>query len=321
MTGREPIPRPGAVAGRHGYPCLRLPPTRSVKRAIAFRIGGDRYPDRMAAETAPTASTVSRSRIRLARVVAWVLAVFAAVPFFGLIDLGTLVGAADPAYVWAVPLEVSWGSLFTFLVAGSYVRVAVVPRRAQPALVQLGIVVVALAVAAVGGLDAGPAVVAAGVAASGLLLGWLTHAFDGWGVKLSRDLLPVLVAVIGAALWLPYALTALERSRAGRAGELTNGIEHWPVQGATGLALAIGGAVMAVWRPARQLFRITLSLSAVFVGMANLGFPDRAGATQGLQWAVAVTVWGVLVALTPAASTSPQKEPATPARGTPAGRT
>jgi hypothetical protein len=275
----------------------------------------------MAAETAPTASTVSRSRIRLARVVAWVLAVFAAVPFFGLIDLGTLVGAADPAYVWAVPLEVSWGSLFTFLVAGSYVRVAVVPRRAQPALVQLGIVVVALAVAAVGGLDAGPAVVAAGVAASGLLLGWLTHAFDGWGVKLSRDLLPVLVAVIGAALWLPYALTALERSRAGRAGELTNGIEHWPVQGATGLALAIGGAVMAVWRPARQLFRITLSLSAVFVGMANLGFPDRAGATQGLQWAVAVTVWGVLVALTPAASTSPEKEPATPARGTPAGRT
>jgi hypothetical protein len=273
----------------------------------------------MAAETPPTSITVSRGRIRWARVIAWVLALFAAIPFFGLIDLGTLVGAANPEYEWAVPLEVSWGSLFTFLVAGSYVWIALVPGRARPALLQLGIVVAALAVAAVGGLDVRPAFVAAGIGASGLVLGWLSRAFDGWRVKLSADLLPVLVAVMGAALWLPYALAALERSREGAAGDLTNEIEHWPIQGATGLALAIGGAAMAVWRPARQLFRITLSLSAVFVGMANIGFPDRVGATQGLQWAVAITVWGVLVALIPARWTS-QKEGAMPASATRVGR-
>jgi len=34
--------------------------------------------------------------------------------------------------------------------------------------------------------------------------------------------------------------------------------------------------------------------------MGNLAFPDRAGATQGLQWAVAVTLWGLLLALIPA---------------------
>jgi hypothetical protein len=39
----------------------------------------------------------------LARIVAVVLAVFAVVPFFGLIDSETLVGVADPAYVWAAP--------------------------------------------------------------------------------------------------------------------------------------------------------------------------------------------------------------------------
>jgi hypothetical protein len=135
---------------------------------------------------------------------------------------------------------------------------------------------------------------------SALLLGWLSRAFDDWRLRLSPDLLPVLVGVVGVALWLPYALTALARSRLGPTSEVTNGIEHWPVQGATGLALAIGGAVMAVWRPARPLFHITISLAAVFVGMGNLAYPDRAGATQGLQWAVAVTVWGLLVALIPA---------------------
>jgi hypothetical protein len=301
----------------------RLPPSpvdRTCWFFVCCHIVCDRYADTMAAETAP-AQAVSRSRIRLARIVALILAVFAAVPFFGLIDLGTLVGAADPAYVWAVPLEVSWGSLFTFLVAGSYVWLAVVPRRPRPALVQLGIVVVATALAAVGGLDAGPAFVAVGVAASGLLLGRLTYAFGRWRVKLSRDMFPVLLAVIGAALWLPYAASALERSRAYAAGDLTNGIEHWPVQGATGLALAIGGAVMAAWRPARQLFRISLSLSAVFIGMANLGFPDRAGATQGLQWAVAITVWGVVLALVPASlPTSPLQGRDTPTSATAADR-
>src|SRR6478735_10990505 len=132
----------------------------------------------MATETAAAASTVSGRRVRGAQVVAWIFAAFAAVPFFGLVDLGTLLGAANPEYQWAVPLEVSWGSLFTFLVAGAYVWIAVLPRRAKPAVVQLGIVVVALAVSAVGGLDAGPAFVAFGVAVSALLLGWLSRAFD-----------------------------------------------------------------------------------------------------------------------------------------------
>ena len=73
----------------------------------------------MASETAPAPSIVSRRRIRSARVVAWMFAAFAAVPFFGLIDLATLPGWVDLDYEWAVPIEVSWGSLFTFLVAGS----------------------------------------------------------------------------------------------------------------------------------------------------------------------------------------------------------
>ena len=46
---------------------------------------------------------------------------------------------------------------------------------------------------------------------------------------------------------------------------------------------------MAVWWPAGPLFRISISLSAVFIGMGSLAFPDRSGATESLRWAVAVT--------------------------------
>jgi hypothetical protein len=77
---------------------------------------------------------------------------------------------------------------------------------------------------------------------------------------------------------------------------------------------------MGVWRPARPLFRISISLSAVFIGMGNLAFPDRAGATQGLRWAVAVTLWGLLLALIPADPASRPNETATPATPTPADR-
>ena len=38
--------------------------------------------------------------------------------------------------------------------------------------------------------------------------------------------------------------------------------------------------------------------------MTEIAFPDRAGATQGLQWAVAVTLWGLLLALVPGKPTS-----------------
>jgi hypothetical protein len=260
----------------------------------------------VATETGPAPRTDSRPHTRPAQIVAWVFATFAAGPFFGLIDLATLPGWVNQEYVWAVPIEVSWGSLFTFMVAGSHIWIAVTPRRTGPALVQLGIVVVALAVSAAGGLDPRPVFVAAAIAASAALLGWLGRAFDGGTPRPSPNLPGVLLAVVGAAVWLPYALTALERSRVSAVGDLTNGIEHCPVQGAAGLAHAIGAAVMAVWRPARPLFRISISLSAVFIGMGNLAFPDRAGATEGLQWAVAVTLWGLLLALIPA---DPRDEP------------
>lgn len=233
-----------------------------------------------------------------ARVVAGVLALVAAVILMGLIDLFTLPGWVNQEYEWEVPLEASWGALFAFFLAGAYVWAAVSPRAPWPAFGQLGIVAVALVVAGAAGTDWRPVLVAVGVAASGIAL-WLLlgrPATPGVGQQRVRPAL-LAVAVLGIPLWVPYALEAFAQSRTGVLGSLTQGIEHWPVQGAAGVALVLASLALAVWADGRALLRVAVSLSAVYIGMAELAYPDRLGAMENLQWGIGVTLWGVLTAL------------------------
>lgn len=216
----------------------------------------------------------------------------------GLIDLFTLVGWVDQQYVWEVPLDASWGALFTFFLAGAYLWVALFPRAPRPALLQLALTAVALAVSAVAGTDWRPLTVAVGVAASGWLLRVLLGRPALTGPPRPRvRWTPLGVGVLGLPLWLPYVLEALAQSRAGAVGTTTQGIEHWPVQGAAGLALVLGPAAMGLWADTRPLLRVAVSLSAVYIGMAELAYPDRLGAMGSLLWGVGVILWGVLVAL------------------------
>lgn len=48
--------------------------------------------------------------------------------------------------------------------------------------------------------------------------------------------------------------------------------------------------------------RVAASLSAAYDGAAMLAYPDRAGATEGHLWGVAMVLWGTLVALVPSPS-------------------
>ena len=70
-------------------------------------------------------ASVSPRRLA-ARIFAWIWALAAVGPMFGLIDLGTLFGLSDPRYLWAMSLEASWGSLLTFLLALGFAWVATV---------------------------------------------------------------------------------------------------------------------------------------------------------------------------------------------------
>lgn len=114
--------------------------------------------------------TEARRRLSLARVVAAIFPLISAIILMGLIDLFTLPGWVNQDFEWELPLEVSWGALFTFFLAGAYVWVALYPQAPWPALVQLAICGLALLVAAVAGTDWRPLALATGVAVSGLLL-------------------------------------------------------------------------------------------------------------------------------------------------------
>lgn len=263
-------------------------------------------------ESAEAASgPTSSARIQAVKPLAWIMAGFAAVVYYGLVDLGTVFGLSDPAYVWAVPLEASWGALFTFVIAGSYVWIALMPARAWPAVVQLGVAGAALAVGSVAGLDGRPLSVAVPVVGSAVLFAWLTGEVAGrfprtWSVNLPY----LLLAVVGALIWLPYALNAFGKSRAGAEGDITWGIEHWPVQGATGVALAAAAAAMAFWAPGRPLLRLTVSLSATLIGAADLAYPDRAGAMDNPGWGIAMVIWGTATALPlPSPLSGPRQTP------------
>lgn len=243
--------------------------------------------------------TEARQRLSLARVVAAVFALIATVILMGLIDLLTLPGWVNQDFEWEVPLEASWGALFTFFLAGAYVWVALYPRAPWPAFVQLAISGLALLVSAVAGTDWRPLGLATGVAGSGLVL-WRLVGRPAPALPGRRPSAPwtmLTVAVLGFPLWLPYALVAFSQSRAGALGSITQGIEHWPVQGAVGVALIFGSITLALWDDGRALLRVAVSLSAVYIGMAELAYPDRAGAMGSLLWGIGVTLWGLLVAL------------------------
>ena len=238
------------------------------------------------------------------------LALVAAVVMMGVIDLMTLPGWVNQQYEWEVPLEASWGALFTFFVAGAHLWVAIHPGAPWPAFLQLGICGVGLLVGAVAGAAWRLLPVAAGVVASGRLLWWLLGRPPVPPVQrvvVRRAVLAVGVA--GALLWLPYAWVALDRSRAGVLGSITQGVEHWPVQGAVGVALVLASLAMALWEAARPLLRVAVSLSAVYIGMAELAYPDRAGAMGSVVWGTGVTLWGLIVALVavPLAGATPDR--------------
>ncbi|WP_207453319.1 hypothetical protein [Desertivibrio insolitus] len=240
----------------------------------------------------------SLGRLRAARVVAGLLCLVAAVPYFGLIDLATLVGWVNPAFVWPVPLEVSWGVLFTFFLAAGYGWVAVVPTRPTPGVAALAIGGGCLVLGAALGADGRPLPVAVAVLATTVLLAVLTDARTGVGAW--RVHWPYLVLVApGVALWLPYVLSALAASRLRFGSDITNGVDHWPVQASAGLAVLAGSIALAVWHPGRPLLRVAVVMSAGLIGVAALAYPDRDGATEGQLWAIAVVLWALVLALLP----------------------
>ncbi len=243
------------------------------------------------------------------RAVAVAAAVFWSVLFFGLIDLATLYDPGE--FVGVVPLEVSWGAFFTFVVAGAFVSVALRPQDRLPPAVQLLISAVALVAGCVLGLRWEPLPVAAVLAlAGGLLL-----VRSGWRSRWSRREVQVswpllVVAVAALPFWGAYAWSAFASARLALDDDITMGVPHWPVQAATGLVVGACAVLAGVWPRGRRLLATSACLSATLLGAATLAYPDAVGAMAGRGYGLAAMIWGLAVGLLPAGPLPGAREPA-----------
>jgi hypothetical protein len=208
-------------------------------------------------------------------------ALIASLILFGLVDLLTPVGWVDQDYGWEVPLEVSWGALFTFFRAGSYVWVARFPHAPSPAFVQLGISGLALLISAGAGADWRPLGLALGTAVSGLAL-WL------WAGRQPVPLVGRPSIAWGHGGRGPAGVPALVPVLSGRFHGLTSrrARQHHPRRG------PLAGAGRRRGGPRAGLPR------AGALGRRSMG---------SILWGVCGTLWGLLVALV----TVPRRGPAT----------
>ncbi len=216
----------------------------------------------------------------------------------GLIDLGTVFGLSDPRWEWPVSLEASWGSLFTFLIAGAFGWIGTRPDRPWPGLILLGLVVAALLLSGLVLLDPGPVWVALGLAAPTVAIQRLLAPGQP---PARQDARPgaIWAGAVGAGvpLWLGYAWFTYLPAAAGVGGDITNGVDHWPVQIALGLVLSAGAGLLSAWRSDLLLWRVGFALTAAIVAYGSLVYPERAGAMPHWLWGVAIAGWGVAVVL------------------------
>jgi hypothetical protein len=215
-------------------------------------------------------------------------------PGFGLIDLSV---TWDPD--WPVVLEASWGVFMTVLVAGSFLAVAVRPTRSAPAVVTLGVSVAALLVCAAVGLE-WQVLGYAGILAAETAVVALANRGRERVRPVRWSVWPPLlvVAVAGAVPWLVHA-DRMFRSNRGSAGviigDVTNGVDHYAVQGALAVALVALSLLAAVWPRGRRYLGISVGLAAGYLGLVSFAFPGTWAGFSSI-WSVLCMVWGVAIA-------------------------
>lgn len=227
-------------------------------------------------------------------VVARVLAaLFAAswivLPGFGVIDL-SVTWSSD----WPQVLEAGWGLFFTVLVGVAFVAVAARPGSSGPPVAQLAVAAFVLAVSVVAAREAPLVWVPVVLAVETVAVAWLAaSSWRAWTVSWGASAPMLALAAMGVVPWLAYALDMWSASRDERPdSDITNGIDHYAVQGALGLALA-GLPLLAALRTALvPLVPVCAGISAAYLGLVSFAWQDAAGGF-GRAWSAAAMAWGL----------------------------
>ena len=236
----------------------------------------------------------------LVRVLAALFAVsWIVLPGFGVIDL-SVTWSSD----WPQVLEAGWGLFFTVLVGVAFVAVAVRPGSSGTPVAQLAVATFALAVSVVAAREAPLVWVLVVLAAETVAVAWLARSSRrAWTASQGASMPTLALAAIGVVPWLVYALDMWSANRDERPdSDITNGVDHFAVQGALGLALAVLPPLAAL-RPALiPLVPVCAGISAAYLGLVSFAWQDAAGGF-GRAWSAAAMAWGLgLVAVSLAAA-------------------
>jgi len=229
-------------------------------------------------------------------------------PGFGVIDL-SVTWSAD----WPQVLEAGWGLFATVIVGAAFALIAIRPRNFAPAVAQLIVATASLAVSSVvadeGRLLAFAVLLALQTAiVAGLLGRARSRPVDTRAPQSSGTSRPLLVvAVAGSVAWVVYALQMWGLNREERSdSDITLGVDHYSVQGALAVALAVLPLVAALWEDARPLLSVCAGVAAFYLALVSLAWPnspgglDRSWAAVAIAWALALLA-GTLMAGRPRA--------------------
>jgi hypothetical protein len=230
--------------------------------------------------------------------VSWIV-----LPGFGAIDL-VVTWSAD----WPQVLEAGWGLFAAVIVGAAFLLVAVRPRTMSSAAVQLAVAAVALAVSAVVAQETRLLWLASAlvlqIAFLRLLYGSARPGQSdprAVGPQMSRPLL--LLGLLGVVPWLAYASRMWASNREDRPdADITIGIDHYSMQGALGVSLAVLPLLAAMQAHLRPYPAICAGVAAFYLALVSVAWPDAAGGLTE-AWSLAAAAWAV--ALVAAASTRP----------------
>lgn len=224
----------------------------------------------------------------LRRLVAGLLCLFWALPWFGVIDLLTA-ALRDPDFTHGYALEAGWGLFHLLLVAAPLAFLVVRPGAGVP-LAMLAVATAAVLLAALWSSSGPVALEGLGLVATVLLVGLGRYPRPALR-RPDPVALALAVVAVPAALW--YAATwvnAMDPTPS--LDDVTNGVSHYPLQGALGFAL-VGVCVLVATTGSR--------FAAGCVAASSVGFGVESWVDPGLDASLGRTggallaAWGLLV--------------------------
>ena len=237
------------------------------------------------------------------RLVAGAFVAVWAILLFGVIDLATALSWRE-GWEESLVLEASWGALFTFFMVVPLLVVAVRPGRYADAALWSGVTTVSLIGGAIITADATTLWLALAAVVTGgivLALGLAGARRSGLprpgrpGVQPSW-LLGAL-ALGGLPLWSAYAASAASVPPGAPTPYISVAFDHWPVQAAFGIAVALASVIAVVFVEARTLAVCAAALSAVVLGVVMALSQELPVATESPLWCIGAVLWGALLAL------------------------